>query len=579
MNFPKQVIAEMAKMLRSKFILISAVLIFVIMTIGLPILDAYTDDNQSNYYYYGGMDETIIVDGVEYELNNQFTHELYYLQDTETYISEWLSDSESLLYGQEMLDLLINFYSAYIPFVESDEDYRMRISYDARNHISDKYILEQLLKEDVNDLALQSAMDTIGIYGTDMTYLSELTVEEKNEKIAQADKFLADFDELMRNNDFGKYVDIMKTDYNQRIEDNLSRIETLEEDLLKDPSQEEFIAREITSLELSNQDIVENQIPELEYRLEHNIIYDDGSWQDGALSEISQMQSSILQGTIYKETEENFYENDWLVERYGTYVKYEQALEKEVEQYRENLFVAQSSMDSGKPDMKFVEDGARQSVYEYFSMTILISIFGVLVGGWVIASEFQSGTVRLLMIRPRHRLKVLFSKYLAGIKLVFILYFAIFIVIIITQGILNGFSDYSYPNYTASGQVNFFLMFVGHFFAVSTSMIFIFSIAFFMSIITKNMAVSIVVPTIVTFGSLIGLTFLAYRAPINALAFTFVPYINMHELFTDSYSVISELVDKGVPISIGLGVCVMLVFSAIFVAIGTIVFKKQDISN
>ncbi len=406
-----------------------------------------------------------------------------------------------------------------------------------------------------------------------------MTEIEKADEIARLEEALDNFDKLMVDNDFSVYVDIMKLQYENNIQSNLDRIETLEADIINDPSQEEYISDEIDRLLSDNLAIEQTQIPELDYRLEHNIIYNDGTWQDEALSSKTNSQRQILESDLYKMTEEQFYEDQWNVDRYGTYQAYEESIEQSLQEAEFDLFVAESSLNSNKPDMEFVEDGARQGSYEIFSFGMIIMMFGVLIGGWVIASEFQSGTVRLLMIRPRTRLKVMFSKFIAGIALIYVLYFAVFIISLITQGFTKGFSDFMYPNYTASGEINFFIMFIGHFFAISTAFVFIYTLGFAASVIIRNIAVAIILPIIIMFGSTILMAFLTSRPPFDLIAYTPLPYMSMQDFFGESYTITGQLIEKGVPLSIELGMVVLLVYSAILIAIAAVVFKKHDITN
>ncbi len=580
MKFPKQIFAEITKMLRSKFIIISAVLIFLFITVATPLFTFITGrDGNNNMYYYGYDNGGIIVDGVEYDLNNQMTWELDYLRNNAEYLAQNLS-GQPLIYAQDMSDRLIDFYEKYIPYVQGDgyenEDYRLRLSYEMSSNVATLYVL-QLQDATIEDL--KTAIEG-GIYvDLNLEEIFEMTDIEKADEIARLEEALANFDGLMVDNDFSKYVDIMKIQYAADIQSNLDRIETLEADIIKDPSQEEYMSDEIDRLLADNLSIEQTQIPELDYRLEHNIIYNDGTWQDEALSSKTSSQRQILESDLYKMTEEQFYEDQWNVDRYGTYQAYEESIEKSLQEAEFDLFVAESSLNSNKPDMEFVEDGSRQGSYEIFNFSMIIMMFGVLIGGWVIASEFQSGTVRLLMIRPRTRLKVMFSKFIAGMALIYVLYFAVFIISLLTQGFTKGFSDFMYPNYTASGEINFFIMFIGHFFAISTAFVFIYTLGFAASVIIRNIAVAIILPIIIMFGSTILMAFLTSRPPFDLIAFTPLPYMNMQEFFGESYTITNQLIEKGVPLSIELGMVVLLVYSAILVAVAAAVFKKHDITN
>ena len=120
-------------------------------------------------------------------------------------------------------------------------------------------------------------------------------------------------------------------------------------------------------------------------------------------------------------------------------------------------------------------------------------MFAVLLVGWAIASEFQHGTIRLLMIRPKTRTKILMAKFIAALTLSLAVYVLGSLLNLITNGILFGFSDYAYPNYTISGDVNFFAYYVPKLLACTVSIIFAFAVAFMLSVVIKNVAVAIAV--------------------------------------------------------------------------------------
>ncbi len=579
MNFFKQIFAETKKMLRSKFILISGILVVAFVVGGVPLMELITN-NMYGSYYPGGM-ETVTIDGVDYENENQLTWELSWLLDQQEYMTNAFQDTETLKLAEEINNRLIDFYSTYAPLITGQDDYRSWMSYEMSEAIKDIFVIENLSEDETEILRLTEAISFIGYNLDEITIFSEMTEVERAERISELEMTLSDYDRLVVENDFSAYVDLQKRNLSNEIEDAYVRIETLEQDTIEDPSQEQYVSQEIRYLETRIKDIEENQIPELDFRLENNIAINDGSWQDEALSEITNNNSNILYAENNTMTEEEFFQDNWQVEQYGTYEAYLESVEKDIQDAQFNILVAQSSLDSGKPDMKFVPDGSRAKLYGQFTSSFLVAVFGVLIGGWVMASEFQVGTIRLLMIRPRTRTKVLLSRFLAGLLLVLAVYFLVFFLSFIVSGFSGGFSDYFYPNYTASAEIPFFVAFSGHFFAVFTNMVFAYSLSFALSTIVKNIAVSVVVPTIALIGSAILIQFLTMYPPIDILSFTPLPYIGtLHNFFDGQrWGPVQQLMDKGMSLSLELGVVMLLLYSAIFVVICGIVFRKKDITN
>ncbi len=591
MNFFKQIISEAKHMLSSKFILISAlVIMFIICAVG-PVLTYVTENLlSSGGYYGGGYSVSIGPNGEIYESygssysseGTQLTWELEYLNDEIGRLNNegeaYFENADSVKYAIELTDELITFFTAADNVIKSDEDYRMNSVYSLRNTVADNYVLEFLLSgEEYDEDVFTQAMEYSGGYNYQV--FKDLTTAELQETYDKNITKLNLFYEMLETNDFAVYVELKKISYTDDIEHYKEQIETMEENIIKDPSQEEFLAENIEYLELNIRQIETSDIPELDYRLEHNIIPGDGSWQDSALDSKSRSESDIeYLTTVGRLTEEEFYEDQYSSNQYDSYQDYINSLDKQVVDAEYDLLVAQSSLEADKPDMKFVDGSSRAQVNGVLSSSMLIGIFGILVGGYSIATEFQSGTVRLLMIRPRLRLKVIISRFIAGLALTYILYFLIFFVMILVKGFTHGFDDYMYPNYTASGEVNFFIMLLERMMISSLSILFSYVLAFATSAIIKNIAVAIIVPTIVLMGSSIAMAFILGLGNVEFLAFTPIPYMAMSDFFAE-YSMITSLIANGMPLSLGLGAAVLLIYGAILFAISLFTFKKHDITN
>ncbi len=582
MNFFKQIVAEAKNMLRSKFIFISVILVLVFVVIGVPLLgllmDKIQDNVSSSYYYYS---EPLIVDGVTIDPDNDYYWEIQNLLEQQEYLHEWLEGEAAQGYGYELTDMYLDFYvtdaTLLTPLDEDyNSDYRSGLIYNMRTYMTNLYVLGVV---DPDVAALTLAVESIGYGSTSVDTLLKMSNEEVEEYRTTAQQNLDDFDGLMKNNDFAKYVEIKTRMYQQDIEDNLARIETLEADIIANPGQEEFAADEIANLLQTNEIIENTYIPELEYRLANGVVYNDGSWQDAAITSQTSSKTSVDYATTYKLSPEEYEENSWMQDYYGTYADYEEKLEAERKAAEELLFIANSSLESGMPDMSFVPEGARQQMYNTFPLALLVILLGALIGGWCIAGEFQSGTIRLLMVRPRTRMVVLFTRYFAGLGLVYLVYTASFIINLVVKGVQFGMADYMLPNYTASSQMSFLMMFVGDFFAVSMSAVFVYSLSFAISTIAKNIAVSIIIPTIAILGSTIALAYFSSQPPLDFLAYTPLPYLLMYDFFGNGYNALNQLIGKGVPITMPLGAAMLALYSAVLMGAAALVFQKKDITN
>ncbi|MET1248613.1 ABC transporter permease [Sporolactobacillus sp. STCC-11] len=73
------------------------------------------------------------------------------------------------------------------------------------------------------------------------------------------------------------------------------------------------------------------------------------------------------------------------------------------------------------------------------NMVLVISIFTIIVVSTSIASEFDTGTIKLLLIRPIYRTEILLSKYISALLFTVVCLITLFIASWLLGGILFGF--------------------------------------------------------------------------------------------------------------------------------------------
>ncbi|MDR6550232.1 ABC transporter permease [Paenibacillus qinlingensis] len=79
------------------------------------------------------------------------------------------------------------------------------------------------------------------------------------------------------------------------------------------------------------------------------------------------------------------------------------------------------------------------------SMVLVITVFTIIIAGDILAGEFSTGTIKLLLIRPANRLKILIAKYAASLMFGLLLLLILFVVSFTVNGILFGFGDLKLP--------------------------------------------------------------------------------------------------------------------------------------
>ncbi|TMV48705.1 ABC transporter permease [Paenibacillus mesophilus] len=78
-------------------------------------------------------------------------------------------------------------------------------------------------------------------------------------------------------------------------------------------------------------------------------------------------------------------------------------------------------------------------------LVLVITVFTIIIAGDSLAGEFSSGTIKLLLIRPASRVKILVSKYISLLLFGMLLLLILFVLSVTVNGILYGFGYMDLP--------------------------------------------------------------------------------------------------------------------------------------
>ncbi|BCB05691.1 ABC transporter permease [Bacillus sp. KH172YL63] len=142
-------------------------------------------------------------------------------------------------------------------------------------------------------------------------------------------------------------------------------------------------------------------------------------------------------------------------------------------------------------------DGIHFSFWEYMrissNLLIVIQIFCLIIAGDIVSSEFSAGTIKLLLIRPANRMKILLSKYLTVLVIatVFTAGHFLFSALLGALWFYDSFLDLD---------VNFFIV-AGAYVLRFLEMVVICSIAFTLSAVTRSSSFAIGTTIFLTFSA------------------------------------------------------------------------------
>ncbi len=218
----------------------------------------------------------------------------------------------------------------------------------------------------------------------------------------------------------------------------------------------------------------------------------------------------------------------------------------------------------------FTENGLDTVLLTSEGFIMMVTIFTIIVAGGSVAGEFSSGTIKLLLIRPVSRAKVLLSKYIATLLYALLLILLLFVTTFALGGIFFGFSGLENPIlYYANGQVlerSAIEMTWINFGFGAVEMIIWVTLAFMISSVFRNSALSIGLSIFILFISMPVMQFL--------LKYSWAKYLIFPNTDLSVYFSGAPLIEG---MTLGFSIIVLLVYFLLFHALSFFVFKKRDV--
>lgn len=218
----------------------------------------------------------------------------------------------------------------------------------------------------------------------------------------------------------------------------------------------------------------------------------------------------------------------------------------------------------------FTEDGLDTVLLMSEAFIMMITIFTIIVAGGSVAGEFSSGTIKLLLIRPVSRVKILLSKYISTLLFALMLIFLLFISSFALGALFFGFSGLENPIlYYADGQVftrSAIEMTWINFGFGAVQMIMWVTLAFMISSVFRNSALSIGLSIFILFISMPLVQFLMKYSWAKYLIF---PNVDLSLYFRGQTPM------EGMTLGFSIGV--LVVYFLLFHALSFFVFKKRDV--
>jgi ABC-2 type transport system permease protein len=200
-----------------------------------------------------------------------------------------------------------------------------------------------------------------------------------------------------------------------------------------------------------------------------------------------------------------------------------------------------------------------------------ISLFTIIIGAGTVASEFTEGTIKLLLIRPSKRWKILLSKYISTLIATLFMLVLLFAVSFIVGSIFFGFGGLSQPHLSYMGGEVKEVSMIGYVFSQygynCVALIMMATFAFMISTVFRNSSLAIGLSIFLMFTGNTIVQFLS--------RYSWVKYILFANTNLAMYS-------DGIPIvegmTLGFSIIVLIVYFIAFCVISWAGFTKRDVA-
>lgn len=328
-------------------------------------------------------------------------------------------------------------------------------------------------------------------------------------------------------------------------------------------------------------------------------------WEHTLLSKVMPMAAQRLLSSMPVSKSE-YEQNPGTMEIFNTAIPYETYVrnaKRDVAYYEEAIRVYHTAILKNAPlseiESVSTKGGIRGTLMSFIN---LMSIFMVVLVAGIISSEFSSGTVRLLLIRPRSRVQIISAKLLASLIVYAGSVAAMTLLLSAEHLVLFGIGDFFTGDAVALFGATFvipgFLMLLGKIFVASLPVLLYMSIAAVMAVLTRKNAVSTIVALIAYISSVTvkGVLYLVINMLPNVarwLVYTPLAYTDLPGTVSSAVTIASvygqqnsiggviggmiDLVSSGA--SLGLGIFYYIAGIVLFTFLTLLIFKKKQIKN
>lgn len=311
----------------------------------------------------------------------------------------------------------------------------------------------------------------------------------------------------------------------------------------------------------------------VDYRIEHNVMYDRSDWRHNTLlamnNEVENANATVMSKEDFEATGNTL-----------SYDAYKKMAQDSIQKAKDEITRCRYSLNNNIPIME--HNGGSRYVLSIGLIFIMgIMVICIMVGGSIMSQEYSKGTVRLLMLRPVARWKIILSKFICVLLIGLGAMVATGVVQTITSAFLFGFGDLLAPVLVCSGgvvtEVPFFLWYLLAGLYAGINVLFASCLAVALSTIFKNTAFAVGLSIFITLSGFF-VVMVGANLGMYWLAYTFFPYFNLGTYVTGGQ--IQQLYQMlNFPTYPVYGACLLAALAVLLTVVTTIIFQKRDVKN
>jgi len=255
-----------------------------------------------------------------------------------------------------------------------------------------------------------------------------------------------------------------------------------------------------------------------------------------------------------------------------------QEYEKKLEYYsnKEKLALSEYIIEN-KQDIQNTYNARGILINLFSEYDILIIVLIVMIAGSIVSEEFNKGTIKLLLVRPYKRSKILLSKYITCIISIILAMVMLAIIQLITGGVIFGFDSLKIPvviydfNINSVVIMSLFKYLVIFALAKLPQYILIVTIAFMFSVVYSSTAFSITI-SLIAYMSAGIINAMAQKYSLKIMRFFITTNWNIEQFLFGRLPIFQH-------ISLGFSISICAIYLICMLVPSFIIFNKKNIKN